>query len=107
MNEMALATPSATGIESVQAFDELVALALQTVAASSARVYAQTFTTWRTWCAGDGTHPLDLRPVNVLRFLGAQDATKSTRQRQLSALRKLAQMAYILAPTEDTRRVNE
>ena len=104
---MTLAKIEHLALEMQQPFEELVALALQTVAASSARVYAQTFAIWRAWCADNGTQPLDLRPVNVLRFLGAQDATKSTRQRQLSALRKLAQMAYILAPSEDTRRMNE
>ncbi len=31
--------------------------------------------------------PLDLRPTRVIAFLSAQNATKSTRGRQLSALR--------------------
>jgi len=46
--------------------DELIAFAQQTVAASSARVYAQTYTLWRTWSAANGLNPLDLRPVAVL-----------------------------------------
>lgn len=90
-----------------QSFDELVAVTGQTVAASSARIYGQTFTLWRAWCADQGILLLDLRPANVLAFLSAQAATKATRQRQLSALRKLAQMLYVLQPTDETRRILE
>src|SRR5664279_1220198 len=104
---MTLTIHEPTAMEPVQPFDELQALALQTVAPSSARVYGQTYGRWRAWCAQDGTAPLDLRPVTVLSFLWGQNATKATRQRQLSALRKLAQMLYILNPTEDTRRIHE
>jgi integrase len=108
---MSMIVRPSDAIEPVQdwqvAFNELEALALQTVAASSARVYGQTFALWRLWCAQNGANPLDLRPVWVLGFIGAQNATKATRQRQLSALRKLAQMLYILAPSEDHRRIVE
>ena len=107
MANTALAGPPNSALEAAKPFDELAQLAGQTVAASSARVYAQTFTLWRTWCAENEVNPLDLRPTNVLAFLGAQNATKATRQRQLSALRKLAQMGYILTPTEDARRIVE
>ncbi len=109
MAETSLAVHERNAIEpgAHEAFDELVDLALQTVAELSARIYRQTYALWRAWCAENGTQPLDLRPVRVLGFLGAQDATKATRQRQLSALRKLAQMLYILHPTEQTRQTVE
>ena len=90
-----------------QPFEELVALTSQTVAASSARIYGQTFALWRAWCGDQGIPLLDLRPAHVLAFLSAQNATKATRQRQLSALRKLAQMLYVLQPTDETRRILE
>ena len=48
-----------------------------------------------------------LRPACVFAFLSAQKTTKATRQLQLSALRKLAQMLYILQQTDDTRRIIE
>jgi integrase len=104
---IALARLEPTAIEPVQPFDELVAFAQQTVAASSARIYGQTFTLWRAWCVENHIPLLDLRPVHVLTFLRAQNATKATRQRQLSALRKLAQMMYILNPSDDVRRIHE
>lgn len=91
-------------VQPLKAFDELVMVTGQTVAPSSARIYGQTYALWRTWCAENGVNALDLRAGGVLAFLGAQNVTKSTRQRQLSALRKLAQMAYILIPTDDTKR---
>ena len=90
-----------------EAFNELVDLALQTVASSSSRVYRQTYDLWRAWCVQEGATPLDLRPARVLGFIGAQNATKATRQRQLSALRKLAQMLYILSPSDVTRQIVE
>lgn len=111
MSDTALAvhgeTPFAADLEQAQPFDELTAFALQTVAASSARVYRQTFALWRAWCVDQGVDPLDLRPTQVLAFLTAQNVTRTTRQRQLSALRKLAQILYILAPSDDTRRIIE
>src|SRR5690606_12530471 len=60
-----------------------------------------------SWCAATGVDPFDLRPGAVTAFLSAQNTTKATRQRQLSALRKLAQMLYILEPTDDHRRYVE
>ena len=90
-----------------ESFDQLTDATLRQVAASSARIYGQTFKLWRGWCLAQQLAPFDLRPAHVLAFLGAQSVAKSTRQRQLSALRKLAQMLYILHPTEDTRRVAE
>ena len=107
MREAALAVRPPTSIEAAQPFDELVTFALQTVSASSARIYRQTFDLWRAWCADNGAQPLDLRPALVLPFIAAQNATKATRQRQLSALRKLAQMLYILTPTDATRQIVE
>ena len=121
MNEGTLATRPPTDLQLVEvqpldeaSFEALVDLALQTVAASSARVYRQTYALWRAWClANPGSHqngaaPLDLRPARVLGFIGAQNATKATRQRQLSALRKLAQMLYILRhPNDQTRQIVE
>jgi integrase len=66
------------------------------VAASSGRIYAQTFRAWRAWADAEGVSPLDLWPAQVGRFLSAAPTVKHTRQRQLSALRKLAQLLYIV-----------
>ena len=90
-----------------ETFAEYTAFVAHTVAASSARVYAQTYAGWQAWCAAAQRDLLDLRPVNVLMFLAEQNTTKKTRQRQLSALRKLAQMIYVLVGTEDARRAHE
>src|SRR5438105_3224240 len=77
------------------AFPELVDATTRQVAASSARIYGQTYTRWCEWCRDQQIDPFNLRPAHVLAFLVAQPVAKSTRQRQLSALRKLAQMLYI------------
>lgn len=90
-----------------QAFADLCAQVGRTVAESSARIYQQTFSAWSTWCAASDVDLLDLRPVTVIQFLTSGDTTKTTRQRQLSALRKLAQMLYILRPSDDHRRIVE
>ncbi len=88
-------------------FERLADLAARAVAASSARIYRQTFRLWRGWCATNGLSPLDMLPGDVIDFLDSYDTSKATRQRQLSAMRKLAQMAYIVQPNDDTRRVYE
>ena len=107
LNMVNITIQESLALEPVQPFDELVDLTLQTVAASSARVYRQTYTLWRTWCLEHALLPLDLRPGGVLAFLSAQPIAKATRQRQLSALRKLAQMHYILSPSDQTRQIFE
>jgi integrase len=92
------------------AFDELATLARRSLeSANSARVYDQTYRAWLTYCQGQqpALNPLDMTPGNVLDFLDSQDTTKTTRQRQLSAMRKLAQMSYILRPDDTTRRIYE
>jgi len=73
-------------------FDAVVEFALTTIAPSSARVYGQTYDLWREWAKNNGINLLDLRPLNVRQFLTEQSVTKSTRQRQLSAMRKLARV---------------
>lgn len=90
-----------------RAFDELAVQVEKTVAPSSARIYLQTYAAWQAWSDANGINPFDLLPANVAAFLESAETTKSTRQRQLSALRKLAQMAYILRPDDSTRRLYE
>ena len=85
-----------TLIASNPSFEELVRIVEKTVAASSARVYRQTFGKWARWAATNTLSPFALTPANVAAFLEGQDATKSTKQRQLSALRKLVEMLSIL-----------
>ncbi len=85
-------------------FAALSELLLATVSASSARIYAQTLRAWQAWCIAQSIDPLDLTPRHVLAFLASAETTKATRQRQLSALRKLAQMRFILTPGVYTKR---
>ena len=81
-------------------FEQLVQVVEKTVAASSARVYRQTFDRWVQWATDNGLSPFDLTPRHVSDFLEQQAATKSTKQRQLSALRKLVEMLAILDYTD-------
>lgn len=88
-------------------FNDLVSLTERSLESeSSRRVYRQTFSAWRDFCRQNNFSPLDMRPGNVTDFLTLA-ASKATRQRQLSALRKLAQVAYILRPDDDLRRIHE
>jgi len=98
---------NSSALATAAAFVELAEQVERTVAESSARVYGQTYAAWSSWCAATGVDPFDLRPGAVTAFLSAQNTTKATRQRQLSAMRKLAQMLYILEPTDDHRRYVE
>lgn len=75
--------------------------------ASSQRVYAQTLRAWAAWATDNGLDALDLRPAHVVDFLTSQPTAKSTRQRQLSALRKLASMLYVLTGSDDAKRLHE
>jgi site-specific recombinase XerD len=81
-------------------FESLVQVVEKTVAASSARIYRQTFDRWVAWCSDNALSPFELTPRNVSAFLDSQPATKSTKQRHLSALRKLVEMLSILDYTD-------
>lgn len=73
-------------------FTVLVEATLATVAPSSARIYRQTFSLWQDWCKTHQVNSLNLIAVNVRAFLIDRLVGQKTRQRQLSALRKLARM---------------
>jgi integrase len=78
-------------------FAALVNVTLRTLESSaSQRVYRQTFNAWESWANQNGISPLDLNAANVAQFLIDQPVTKATRQRMLSALRKLSEMLTIV-----------
>jgi integrase/recombinase XerD len=89
------------------AFDDLMDVTLMTITASSQRIYRQTYSAWAAWCGLSEINPLDMRPAHVLDFLNSQLTSKATRQRQLSALRKLAAMMQVLQPTEAHRQIHD
>lgn len=92
-------------IVTTTSMDEIISLTSASVESSAtARVYRQTYSKWGVWCAQREIPTLALTPTNVLRFLAEQDVTKATRQRQLSALRTLVKIAYVLNPTDDMKR---
>ena len=100
--------PHQPDLQPVDGFDALTRVTLLGLESqASQRVYRQTFNAWAEWCVQNGSDPLDLRPGQVVAFLADGNTTKATRQRQLSALRKLAQMLYILDPSDDHRRIVE
>lgn len=102
---MALTLRPESSIQQSDYFAQLVELTLgELESANSKRVYRQTYNAWRTWCADNDVQPLDLRPGDVKAFLADEDVTKTTRQRQLSALRQLARQIFLLMPSEQTNR---
>jgi len=83
---------SLPSVELANTFDKLVEATMATVAASSARIYRQTFSLWQQWCNSHRVDPLNLVAAAVRDFLIDQSVSQRTRQRQLSALRKLARV---------------
>lgn len=78
-------------------FDVMLSMALKTVRSKSKRVYSQTYSLWQAWCKTNKVHPIvDLNMPNVETFLLDAHVTRNTRQRHLSALRKLAEIIAIL-----------
>lgn len=69
--------------------DKAISLALMTVAKSSQRVYQDTYNKWADWCYDHKVSPLDINPGNVNLFLTDHHVTRSTRRRQMSAMKKL------------------
>ncbi|HLY26189.1 MAG TPA: site-specific integrase [Aggregatilineales bacterium] len=82
----------------------LIEATLQTVAPSSARIYRRTFMAWARWCEQHQADPLGLYANPVNTFLAEQSVSAPTRQRQLSALRKLARVLATLDFNTPARR---
>jgi len=101
MNAIALA-PQSLDLPAALDFERVAAAALAGLpSVNSQRVYGQTYRAWASWAADNGLGALDLLPGNVALFLTAAPTSKATRQRQLSALRRLAQKAHTLALLTD------
>lgn len=84
-------------------FEMLVAMiaphddnAVGVVAHTSARVYRATYDAWLTWCDESGLDPLDVNFATVGQYLQDRAGTKSSQQRELSALRTLAKTLQIV-----------
>lgn len=88
-------------------FDNLVNVITPTegqgmVAPTSATIYRHTYRRWASWCETEGLHPLNLTYNQVQLYLESllrQDGTpqrKTSKQRHLSALRKMVSVLAIL-----------
>lgn len=101
-SEMIKSIDNAPQTETVKAlvartpYDKLVSMTLKTVSANSARVYGVTYSAWSQWCQDNGLEPTDLNAGNVCQFITDAQGTLATRNRQMSALRKLAEILAIL-----------
>ena len=111
MMENALTDTLTNTLESAQAFDRLTDMIAPVdpnvpgmVAPSSARVYRNTFAAWQRYAESAGIDSLDLNFSTVRDFLTVTPGAKSTQQRRLSALRKLAEVAAIADPSNPIRK---
>lgn len=86
-------------------FQRIREMTLKTMRPSSQRVYRQTYELWLTWCKSNDVDTLNLHPDNVLGFLISRHVTRSTRQRQYAAMRKLLQVMALTS--EDARKAFE
>ena len=107
MNSALALRANALSIQDADPIDALIASVMKTLASSSQRVYGQTYDLWKDWCHAQGEDPLSLSPANILTFLSAQHVTKTTRQRQFSAMRKLVDVLALLDGGDDVRRAAE
>jgi len=82
---------SMSSFQFMDTFDYWIEQTLLTVSDNSGRVYEHTYRSFRTYCEQQG---LDcdqaLTPEHIDRFMASENTTRATRNRQLSALRKLA-----------------
>lgn len=69
--------------------DKAITATLQTVARSSQRIYQDTYNKWLDWCHNHHVDPLAINPGNLELFLTDHCVTRTTRQRQLSAMKTL------------------
>lgn len=88
-------------------YETVKRVTLATVAESSAKTYNRTYTLWENWADTHGVDRLNLTPIHVLDFLRSRAVTKNTRQRQLSALRKMARIMALDYTSPERKAVYE
>lgn len=93
-----------SAITTTSQFDTVIQMVLATVAESSGRVYADTYKSWSKWALGIGADLLDINGRTVVDFLKTQDVSMTTRQRQLSAMRTMAQVLAVVDYANPMRR---
>lgn len=81
-NQTAIATQSPV-------LQSAIDLVMSGLSQSSKRVYMHTYDKWMQFCQCENISPLEITHQNVSSFLSSFDGTKSTKQRRLSALRRL------------------
>lgn len=99
-----LAPQGSSAITTTQQFDTVINMVLATVAESSGRVYADTYRSWAKWALEINADLLDINGRTVVDFLKTQDVSMTTRQRQLSAMRTMAQVLAVVDYANPMRR---
>lgn len=87
-------------IPSEQRFFRLVEMANANKSESSQRVYLQTYKRWLDHCQERGLNEIELYADEIIQFIETRDTTKTTRQRELSAMRQLIDLLSILYPND-------
>jgi integrase len=72
---------------------------------TSKRVYADTYHKWLSWCKDNNEHDANL--LNVETWLMSENTTLATRQRQLSAMRKLSKMLFVITGHDAAKRMSD
>lgn len=93
-----------SAITTTQQFDTIIKMVLATVADSSGRVYADTYKSWSKYAIANGIDLLEINGRTVVDFLKSQQVSMTTRQRQLSAMRTMAQVLAVVDYANPMRR---
>lgn len=96
-----------TDIIVTDTIDPIIRMALLSVSKSSQRVYRDTYDKWVDWCSNNRTAPININPPNLEQFLITYCVTKSTRQRQMSAMRQLLKIMAIHPDRPQYRAMSE
>lgn len=96
-----------TDITITDIIDPIIAMALLSVSKSSQRVYQDTYYKWGDWCSNHRINPININPINLEQFLISYCVTKSTRQRQMSAMRQLLKIMAIHPDRPQYRAMSE
>lgn len=90
--------------DALATFEQLTRLVTSGKAPTSARVYQDTYNRWAAWALDNGLSPLDLHYNTVSAYLSERQVSKGSKQRELAALRTLAEMLAIADYQNPARR---
>lgn len=94
-------------LPSDERFDRLIEMAVANKSKTSKRVYGETYKRWIDYCKLKDIPRWKLCCDDIVQFIEGRNTTKTTRQRELAAMRRLLDILAIVLPNDQSVRIEQ